>query len=132
VLRPTPTCLETALERLSNRAIKETAHREYLATLKALGIADLPFDSVTVAMLTTRLQRVLSPNARRKHSINLSACLGVSIPCTRPTRSEYDLPPVEALKEAVESSSYRLWGLAMLHARLRLGEACANQPIRAM
>ncbi|WP_138758099.1 tyrosine-type recombinase/integrase [Modestobacter altitudinis] len=112
------------------RPIKETTHKEYLATLRNLDLADVPFDSVTVAMLNTRLQRVLSPNTRRKHAINLRACLGLPIPCPRAQRTEYDLPPLEQLRGAVEGSSYRLWGYAMLLAGLRLGEVCTNQPIK--
>lgn len=124
------TCLDVALTRLASRPIKETTHREYLATLRTLGLDDLPFDSVTVAMLTTRLQRVLSPNTRRKHAINLRACLGLPLPCPRPTRKNYELPSIDLLRDAIDGSTYRLWGYAMLVAGLRLGEACTNQPIK--
>jgi hypothetical protein len=107
------TCLETAIRRLSSRAIKETTYKEYLATLRALGLEDVPFISVTVANLTTRLQRVLSPNTRRKHAIDLRACLGFPVPCPRPTRKHYDPPSLDVLKETIEASSYRMWGYAM-------------------
>jgi integrase len=124
-----PTCLETALQRLSARPIKETTHREYLGTLRALGLEDVPFHSVTVAMLTTKLQRVLSSNTRRKHAINLRACLGLPLPCPKPARKDYDVPALTDLRAALDDSTYRLWGYAMLFAGLRLGEACTNQPI---
>lgn len=130
MLPRTATCLETARERLSNRPIKETTLREYLATLRTLGLDDVPFDCVTVAMLTTRLQRILSPNTRRKHAINLRACLGVPIPCPKPVRREYELPPLDLLRSTLDKSPYRLWGYAMLFAGLRLGESCTNQPIQ--
>ena len=124
------TCLDVALTRLANRPIKESTHREYLATLRALDLHELPFEAVSVAMLTTRLQRVLSPNTRRKHAINLRACLGLPVPCPRPVRREYELPSLDLLMGLIEGSSYRMWGYAMLLAGLRLGEACANQPTK--
>ncbi|WP_347059521.1 tyrosine-type recombinase/integrase [Blastococcus sp. HT6-30] len=124
------TCHDVALARLANRAIKETTLREYLASLRALDLADVPFDSVTVAMLTTKLQRVLSPNTRRKHAINLRACLGLPLPCPKPVRKDYEIPDLTELRAALENSSYRMWGFAMLFAGLRLGEACTNQPIK--
>lgn len=124
------TCLDVARGRLSNRAIKETTLREYLSTIRTLGLEDVPFDSVNMAMLTSRLQRVLSPNTRRKHAINLRACLGLPVPCPKPQRKTYDLPSLAALRAALEESSYRMWGFAMLFAGLRVAEACTNQPIK--
>jgi hypothetical protein len=84
-LNDVPTCHDVALTRLARRAIKEATFLEYLASSRALDRADVPFDSVTVAMLTTRLQRVLSPNTRRKHAINLRACLGLPFPAPSPS-----------------------------------------------
>jgi hypothetical protein len=124
------TCHEGALTRLAARAIKESTHREYLRTLRALDLADVPFNSVTIAMLTTRLQRVLSPNTRRKHAINLRACLGFPLPCPKAAKKEYEIPALPELRAALEDSTYRLWGYAMLFAGLPLGEACTNQPIQ--
>jgi hypothetical protein len=123
------TCLSTALERLSRRPIKETTHKEYLATLRAVDWTDVPFNSVTVAMLTTRLQRVLGPNTRRKHAINLRACLGLPIPCPKALRRHYYLPSLDSLMHVIEGGTYRMWGYAMLLAGLRLGEACTNFPL---
>ncbi len=125
-----PSCLETALERLSARPIKESTHREYLGTLRVLDLTSVPFHEVTLAMLTSRLQRVLNPNTRRKHAINLRACLGLPVPCPRPARADYTLPPMPLIRAALDDSTYRLWGYAMLLGGLRLGEACTNQPIR--
>lgn len=124
------TCLDVARERLANRAIKETTLREYLATIRTLGLEEVPFDSVSVAMLTGKLQRVISPNTRRKHAINLRACLGLPLPCPKPARKHHDIPPLGLLTSTLDQSAYRMWGFAMLFAGLRLGEACANQPIR--
>ncbi len=124
------TCLDVARERLANRAIKESTVREYLSTIRTLGLEEVPFDSVSVAMLTSKLQRVLSPNTRRKHAINLRACIGLPLPCPKPVRKNYEVPSLESLKAALEQSAYRMWGFAMLFAGLRLGESCVNQPIR--
>lgn len=125
-----PTCLEVALERLRHRAIKESTHREYLATLRRLDLADVPFDDVTVAMLNTRLDQVLTASTRRKHAINLRACLGLPVRCPRPESKTYDLPPLSELHAAIAASTYADWGFLMLHAGLRLGEACTRQELR--
>jgi integrase len=124
-----PTCLETAMVRLRERPIKASTYREYLRTLRVLDLEDVPLNSVSVATLTARLQRVLNPNTRRKHAINLRACLGIPLPCPKPVRKDYDLPSLALIRAALDQSSYRLWGYAMLLAGLRLGEACTNQPI---
>ena len=86
-------------------------------------------ETVTLAMLNSRLSRVLTASTRRKHAINLRACLGLPVPCPKAAQKVYALPPLPVLHNALDTSSYRLWGLAMLYGGLRLGEACANQPI---
>ncbi|MFG2846061.1 tyrosine-type recombinase/integrase [Kitasatospora sp. NPDC048296] len=122
------TCLEVATERLAQRAIKETTHREYLGTLRNLELEDVPFEKVTLPFLMSRLNGVLSPGTRRKHAINLRACLGLKVPCPRPQQKQYDLPSVEEIHNAFEGNTYRMWALAMLYAGLRLGESCTTQP----
>lgn len=124
-----PTCLEFALERLSHKALKDSTIKEYLSTLRVLGLEDLARDSVTVGLLNSRLQRVLTPSTRRKHAINLRACLGVELACPRPSQKVYALAPVEVIRAALEASPYAMWGLVMLYAGLRLGESCVKQPM---
>lgn len=124
-----PSCLEFALERLSHKALKDSTLKEYLSTLRVLDLEDLPHESATIGLLNSRLQRVLTPSTRRKHAINLRACLGVAIGCPRPAQKVYALPPVEAIREALEASPYAMWGLVMLYAGLRLGESCVKQPL---
>ncbi|WP_372733957.1 tyrosine-type recombinase/integrase [Nocardioides sp.] len=126
---PMQTCLEFAEARLQQRSIKESTFKEYLATLRVLGLADVPYETVTLAMLNSRLSRVLTASTRRKHAINLRACLGLPVPCPKAAQKVYALPPLPVLHNAVDTSSYRLWGFVMLYGGLRLGEACANQPI---
>lgn len=123
------TCLEFAEVRLQQRSIKESTFKEYLATLRVLGLADVPYETVSLAMLNSRLSRVLTASTRRKHAINLRACLGLPVPCPKAAQKVYALPPLAVLHDAIDQSSYRLWGLAMLYGGLRLGEACASQPI---
>jgi hypothetical protein len=124
-----PTCLEVALHRLSSRPLKESTVKEYLSTLRVLGLCDLAHDEATVRLVNARLQRVLTPSTRRKHAINLRATLGLDIPCPRPTQKVYALPPVSELQTCLEASPYAMWGLVMLFAGLRLGEACVPQPL---
>lgn len=123
------TCLDVALERLSSKPLKESTVKEYLGTLRVLGLADLPHSRLTVGLVNTRLQRVLTPSTRRKHAINLRATLGINIPCPRPTQKVYALPPVSDLRKVLEQSPYAMWGLVMLFAGLRLGESCVRQPL---
>jgi integrase/recombinase XerD len=124
-----PSCQEFAQSRLRNRPIKESTHKEYLATLRVLGLEDVPYEDVTLALLNSRLQRVLTASTRRKHAINLRACLGMPVPCPKPSQKVYALPPLSTLHEAIEASPYAVWGLVMLYAGLRLGEACAKQSL---
>ncbi len=121
------TCLEVAQTRLNSRAIKESTYKNYLGTLRQLDLEDVPIEDVSVAFLTRRLQRVLMPGTRRKHAINLRACLGVSIPCPRATQKVYDLPELEAIHQALAQSPYRLYGFSMLYAGLRIGESLVKQ-----
>lgn len=123
------TCQELAVERLSQRSIKPSTIKEYLGTLRTLGIEDLPVEAATVAALNARLQTVLRASTRRKHAINLRAALGVPVYCPRAEPSPPAIPRTAAIRSCLETSPYRLWGLVMLYAGLRLGEACANQPL---
>lgn len=94
-----------------------------------MDLDDVPFDTVTVPKLIDRLNTVLTHNTRRKHAINLRAALGFKLPCPKPMAKEYNLPPFEAVHEALENSTYRMWGFAMIYAGCRLGESCVNQPV---
>jgi len=123
------TALEVALERLSARPIKQTTQTSYLLTLRTLGLAELPAEQVTVSLVTQRLNTVLSPGTRRKHAINVRACLGVNVPCPKAPQKVHTLPPIQELATAFSKSSYRLHGLAMLYAGLRIGESCVAQPL---
>ena len=123
------TALEFALDRLSERPIKESTHREYLATLRVLGLEDMPVEKVTVALVHQRLNKVLSQGTRRKHSINVRACLGLKVPCPKAPQKVHTLPAIESLAEVFSPSSYRLHALGMLFAGLRIGEACVRQPL---
>lgn len=122
-----PSCLEVAHSRLKHRAIKESTHKEYLATLRVLGLTEVPFEDVTLALLNSRLQRVLTASTRRKHAINLRACLGIPVPCPKTSQKVYALPALDTLHRAIEGTTYAMWGLVMLYGGLRLGEACAKQ-----
>ncbi|MFG2634948.1 tyrosine-type recombinase/integrase [Streptomyces sp. NPDC048362] len=124
------TCLELALERLADRAIKESTYREYLGTLRNLGLEDVPAEKATVRYLSNVLSSVLAPGTRRKHAINLRACLGVKVPCPRPAQKLYDLPSIEEIHGAFGESRYRMYAFSMLYAGLRIGEACVSQPIK--
>lgn len=112
------------------RAIKSSTLRNYLGTLDSLGLSDVPASDVTLAMLTDRLDNVLTPSTRRKHIINLRATLGVPLKCPRAEQTLYDLPDVDAVKDALDGSRYRFYGLLMLYAGLRIGEACTAQPLQ--
>ncbi|MEV4448503.1 tyrosine-type recombinase/integrase [Streptomyces mirabilis] len=124
------TCLELALVRLADRAIKESTYREYLGTLRNLELEDVPAEKATVRYLSGVLNTVLSPGTRRKHAINLRACLGVKVPCPRAAQKVYDLPSIEQIHEAFGKSLYRGYAFSMLYAGLRIGEACVSQPIK--
>lgn len=123
------TVKDRAVERLSQRPIKQSTYNEYLRTLRVLGLEHLPAEQATVAFLTDRLSKVLTESTRRKHTINLRACLGVPLKCPKPQQKHYDLPKLEVLHAALENSTYAMWGLTMLYAGLRLGEACVKQQL---
>src|SRR5690606_5211311 len=109
---------------------KESTYREYLSTLRVLGLDRVPFSEVNVRVLHNLLQRVPTDSTRRKHAINLRAALGVPVPCPAPSRRSYeDLPPVDVLRDVFETSRYRMWAFSMLFAGMRLGEACTRQEL---
>jgi integrase len=120
---------ELATERLRQRPIRESTFKEYMSTLRTLGLMNVDAEDISLALLTERLNRVLTASKRRKHAINLRAALGMPLPCPRPAQKLYDLPPLAELHQALSESPYRRWGWVMLYAGLRLGEACINQPL---
>jgi hypothetical protein len=124
------TAKERAVQRLAERPIKASTYEEYLRTLRVLGLDDLPVEDLTVAFLTNRLSKVLTASTRRKHAINLRACLGVNLRCPKPAQKVYDLPDMEELHQALAGGSYAMWGYTMLYAGLRLGEACVKQTMQ--
>lgn len=122
------TCWEFAEERLKDKAIKDTTYVSYMTTLRVLGLQYVPYEWVNVKMVNDKLQRVLNPGTRRKHAINIRAALGLNVPCPRPAGNSADVPPIELLRESIDTSGYRMYGLSMLYAGMRLGEACVKQP----
>ena len=125
-----PTCLTVALERLEQRPIKDSTYRSYLKTLRLLDLEDIPFESVSLRLLNQRLSSVLTESTRRKHAINLRACLGIKVPTPKIKPKEYDLPSVADVHQAFESCRYRIHAYTMLYAGARLGEAVIKQPVR--
>lgn len=120
-------CFEVAETRLAGMAIKDSTRRAYLDTLRSLNLTDVPFEWATVAMVNDRLQRILNPGTRRKHIINVRACLGVKIPIPRGTQKDYYLPEQSVLHHVLENSSYKMYGFSMLYGGLRIAEACIKQ-----
>lgn len=123
------TCLEVARNRLADRPLKDYTVRNYMQTLRLLGLEHVPFREVSVSSLHSRLQAVLNQNTRRKMAIDLRASLGIAVPCPKPLAKQYDLPPLDVLHNALENSPYAMWGYVMLYAGLRIGEACVTQSL---
>lgn len=124
------TCLALAYERLEARAIKDNTYRSYLQTLRALEIEDLPIEKATVRELGKRLNTVITQSTRRKHAVNIQACLGIKVPCAAPKQKVYDLAEVKDVKEAFAESKYRPHVYGMLFAGMRIGESLVNQPLK--
>lgn len=124
------TVRDVAIERLADRPIKDQTLASYLGTLRSLGIENLPAEKATVQHLSGLLNSVLSAGTRRKHAINLRACLGVKVPCPRPAQKVYDLPSIAEIHAAFGETRYRMYAFSMLYAGLRIGEACVSQPIK--
>lgn len=124
------TCLAVAYERLELRAIKDSTYRSYLQTLRALEIEDLPFEKATVRELSKRLNTVIAQSTRRKHAVNLQACLGVKVATPAPKQKVYELPSVSDVREAFAESKYRAHVYAMTFAGMRLGESLVKQPLK--
>lgn len=122
------TCWEFAQERLRDRAIKDTTYASYMQSVRLLGLQYVPYEWVDVKMVHGKLQRILHPGTRRKHAINIRAALGINVPCPRTPSTPVDLPTRKELQAAVEDSGYRMYGLSMLFAGMRLGESCVKQP----
>lgn len=120
-------CYEVAQARLAGMAIKDSTRRAYLDTLRSLNLVDVPFEWATVAMVNDRLQRILNPGTRRKHIINVRACLGLKLPIPRGTQKEYYLPDQQSLHAALETSHLKMYGFSMLYAGLRVAESVIKQ-----
>ncbi|WP_328496766.1 tyrosine-type recombinase/integrase [Streptomyces sp. NBC_00414] len=124
------TCLALAYKRLEERAIKDNTYRSYLQTLRVLEIEDLPIKEATVRELGRRLSTIITQSTRRKHAVNLQACLGVKVPCAAPKQKVYDLPTVQEVREAFAESKYRPHVYGMTFAGMRIGESLVNQPTK--
>ncbi|MGW3929972.1 tyrosine-type recombinase/integrase [Streptomyces microflavus] len=123
------TCLALAYERLEDRAITDSTYKNYLRTLRALEIEDLPVKEATVRNLSKRLNTILTVSTRRQHSVNLQATLGIKVPTAKPTQKLYDLPEIKEVHEAFANNRYRIYAFSMLYAGMRLGEACVKQKV---
>lgn len=125
------TCLSVALERLEMRAIKASTYKSYLKTLRVLDLEEVPIEKVSMRFINQRLNSVLTESTRRKHAINLRACLGLKIATGKIKPKEYDLPMVAEVHETFADSPYRIHAYAMLYAGARLGESVIKQPVRS-
>lgn len=122
-------CLEVAIERLENRAIRDSTYRNYLNTLKALEIEDVPFSSLTVRSVNQKLLTIMTESTRKKHATNIRAMFGIHVAVPRVKQKKYDLPTVEEVHEAFAESPYRIHAFSMLYAGMRIGESVVKQPI---
>lgn len=123
------TTLEFALVRLSERNLKQTTVQNYIATLKQLGIVNMPVEECTRAFLFNRLQMVLNVNTRNKHAIALRTALGISLPLVKVPKKPYVLPDIDLIKRCFATSQYRPYAFSMLFAGMRLGESLVKQRI---
>jgi len=122
-------CEEFARRRLEDRQIKPSTLKEYLGTLKQLGLSDIPHQDITISLVNSRLQTIINPGTRRKHAINVRAVLGIHIRCPKLPQKVYALPPIQDIHAALEGTTHEMWGFIMLYGGLRVGEACARQPL---
>ncbi|MFF7555523.1 tyrosine-type recombinase/integrase [Streptomyces olivaceus] len=124
------TCLALAYKRLEERAIKDNTYRSYLQTLRVLEIEDMPVKEATVRELGRRLSTIITQSTRRKHAVNIQACLGIKVPTPAPKQKVYDLPSVQEVREAFADSKYRPHVYGMTFAGMRIGESLVNQPLK--
>ncbi len=119
-----------AYKRLEERAIKDNTYRSYLQTLRVLEIEDLPVKEATVRELSRRLSGIITASTRRKHAVNLQACLGIKVPTPAPKQKVYDLPTVQEVREAFADSKYRPHVYGMTFAGMRIGESLVKQTLK--
>lgn len=120
-------CLELAQKNLEQKAIRPNTYRGYMSVLRSLDLCDVPSEQLSVAFLTNRMLRTINPNTRRRQAIALRSMFGIPVKCPAVVVKEYDLPDVELIREALEPSRYRLYGLLMLYCGFRLGETLVKQ-----
>lgn len=125
-----PTCKDVALENLEQRSIRDSTYRNYLQTLKALDLEDVPFSEASIRFVSRRLQRILTESTRRKHATNIRSMLGIKVPLPRAKSKAYELPDFQEVVEAFRDSRYELQAFSSLFAGMRLGEACVRQKIK--
>ncbi|MCX4577956.1 site-specific integrase [Streptomyces sp. NBC_01571] len=122
---------EFASHALSTRLVRQSTLDSYHQTIRLLGITDVPMTEVTVQFLYLKLQGVTNINTRRKYTVALRSIFRDDIPNIKELRipkavpRHYDLPSEETLRFILMMSPYEFYGLLMMYAGLRVGEACA-------
>lgn len=128
---PSGTIGEFALTTLATRLVRQSTLSSYLQTLRHLALWDEPMEGLTVQTLYMRLQTVPNINTQRKHAVALRSIFRDALPGIKAIKIPkavprvYDLPEEQTLRFILMMSPYEFYGLLMMYAGLRIGEACA-------
>ncbi|MFE9497256.1 tyrosine-type recombinase/integrase [Streptomyces collinus] len=131
---PGQTVREFATITLSERLLRKSTADSYRQTIRHLGMEETLMEEVTLLFLFERLQTITNVNTKRKHTVALRSLFRDAVPnikelkITKSVPRVYDFPSEEDMRRVIESTPYRFYGLLMMYAGLRIGEACAITP----
>ncbi|MEU3599900.1 tyrosine-type recombinase/integrase [Streptomyces sp. NPDC006798] len=116
---------------LSERLLRKSTADSYMQTIRHLGMDETPMEDVSLRFLHERLLTVTNVNTKRKHTVALRSIFRDYLPNIKELKigksvpRVYDFPTEEVMRSVIEASPYRFYGLLMMFAGLRVGEACA-------
>ncbi|MDQ0793546.1 tyrosine-type recombinase/integrase [Streptomyces sp. B1I3] len=128
------TVREFAAITLSARLLRKSTADSYMQTVRHLGMDEVLVEEVTVQFLYQKLLTIVNVNTKRKHTVALRTLFRDVLPDIKDLKicksvpRVYDFPTKEEMLEVVEATPYRFYGLLMMYAGLRIGEACAVSP----
>ncbi|MET7741970.1 tyrosine-type recombinase/integrase [Streptomyces sp. NPDC005385] len=131
---PGQTVRDFAAVTLSERLLRKSTADSYMQTVRHLGIEEDVMEDISLLYLFERLQGITNVNTKRKHTVALRSLFRDVVPNIKELKISksvprvYDFPTEEEMRRVIEATPYRFYGLLMMYAGLRIGEACAITP----
>lgn len=131
---PGQTVRDFAAITLRERLLRKSTADSYMQTVRHLGIEEDVMEDISLLYLHKRLLTIVNVNTKRKHTVALRSLFRDVVPGIKELKISksvprvYDFPTEEDMRRVIEMTPYRFYGLLMMYAGLRIGEACAITP----